>query len=316
MADANHVRNTMSRAAETRLILGGHSFISQLGNDPRASEREQVRIVEACLDHGIRWFDTTYQPERVALGDILHALGRRDEAKILAWNFFRDFSRGDDCGPPEYYRPEHIDLILEQLRTSYVDCLVVVPLDDAEQNRRQMELMVEWRRKGYTRSLGIWVGEQAPIGSQETREAFRFAIRPFNVTTDDAAPAFAAYKAAGWETIATSPFFRGWELDRIVTQASDRGHGDNESLRPVVADLMLRFSLFQRDVDRVIVAMRKAEWVTRNLESVARGPLTVEERRFLERMSGVARTKPRWWQRLRGVKARTHRLWQRLRHGL
>ncbi len=76
----------MKRAAEMPLILGGHSFISQLGNDPPASEQEQHKIVETCLDHGIRWFDTTYQPERVALGNVLHALGRRGEAKILAWS--------------------------------------------------------------------------------------------------------------------------------------------------------------------------------------------------------------------------------------
>lgn len=301
----------MSRATETRLILGGHSFISQVGNDPPTSECEQRRIVAACLDHGIRWFDTTYQPERVALGNALHALGRRDEATILAWNFFTDFSPRDDCGLPEYYRPGHIDVILEQLRTSYVDCLVVEPLDDAEQNRRQLELMVEWRRKGYVRSLGVWV-EQAPIEFRLNREPFRFAIMPFNITTADAAPLFAAYKASGWETIATSPFFRGWELDRIIAEASARGYGDKEVLRPVVADLMLRFSLFQRDVDRLIVAMRKEEWVARNLESVSRGPLTAEERRWLLRLRGVPQQKGRWRQRLRGIRTRARRLWQHL----
>jgi aryl-alcohol dehydrogenase-like predicted oxidoreductase len=108
----------VSPAGETRLILGGHSFISQLGNDPPASEPEQRRIVETCLDRGIRWFDTTYQPERVALGKALHGLRRRDEATILAWNFFTDFSSADECGVPEDYRPGHIDVMLVQLRTS------------------------------------------------------------------------------------------------------------------------------------------------------------------------------------------------------
>ena len=70
-----------------RLVLGGHSFISQLGNDPEASEEEQIAIVEACLDAGIHRFDTTYQPERRALGRMPEALGRRHEAEIYAWNF-------------------------------------------------------------------------------------------------------------------------------------------------------------------------------------------------------------------------------------
>ena len=41
------------------LILGGHSFIRQLGSDPLATEEEQAAIVSTCLDRGIRWFDTT-----------------------------------------------------------------------------------------------------------------------------------------------------------------------------------------------------------------------------------------------------------------
>jgi aryl-alcohol dehydrogenase-like predicted oxidoreductase len=305
----------MTPRAESRLILGGHSFISQLGNDPPASEREQQRIVEACLDRGIRWFDTTYQPERVALGKALHGLGRRDEATILAWNFFTDFSPGEECGLPEYYRPAHIDLMLEQLRCSYIDCLVVVPLGDDDQQERQAELMTGWQRKGYVRSLGIWVGEQMPPGNYQSHRVFQFAIQPFNITTDHAARAFAALKTAGWQTIATSPFVRGWELDRMIAAASARGYGDPEALRPLVADLMLRFSLFQPGVDRVIVAMRKAEWVTRNVESASRGPLSAKERRFLGRLRGVAGTRRSRWRRLSGVRAGVSRLWRRLRRG-
>jgi aryl-alcohol dehydrogenase-like predicted oxidoreductase len=294
----------MNRAVETPLILGGHSFISQLGNDPPASEQEQHAIVESCLDHGIRWFDTTYQPERVALGNVLHALGRREEAAILAWNFFTDFAPGDPVGGPEYYRPQHIDVILEQLRTGYVDCLVVVPLDNPEENQRQEERVIEWQRNGYVRSLGLWVSDPTVIKLYRNENPFRFAIRPFNITTDDAAPIFAACKMSGWETLATSPFFRGWELERIIAKAEARGYGEAETLRSRLADLMLRFSLFQSNVDRVIVAMRKVEWITRNLESVSRGPLTAEELRWLQHLQRLTAKKPHWWQRLVGHEER------------
>src|SRR5690242_2627120 len=99
-------RRGMNRPSEMPLILGGRSFISQLGNDPPASEEEQQQIVQACLENGIRWFDTTYRPERIALGKVLDVLGMRSEANILAWNFFTDFSFGDHRGKAEYYRPE------------------------------------------------------------------------------------------------------------------------------------------------------------------------------------------------------------------
>ncbi|HYB41637.1 MAG TPA: aldo/keto reductase [Candidatus Methylomirabilis sp.] len=288
----------MNRAADVPLVLGGHSFISQLGNDPPASEPEQRAIVAACLDGGIRWIDTTYQPERVALGRVLEALGRRGEATILAWNFFTHFSPGDSVGGPAPYRPGHIDLILEQLRTSFVDCLVLVPLPDVDENRRQEELMREWQRRGYVRSLGLWIEDPALIGRYRAGDPFRLAIRPFNVATGEVAPVFRACKASGWETVATSPFFRGWELDKVLAAAAARGHGEAGALRPVLADLMLRFSLFHAEVDRVIVAMRRVEWIARNLASVSRGRLTDEEHRRLRRLRGLASGRPRWWQRL------------------
>jgi len=278
------------------LVLGGHSFISQLGNDPPASEKQQLAIVESCLNGGITWFDTTYQPERPALGNALRALGRRDEATILAWNFFTEFSPGQDVGGPEHYRPGHIDVILEQLSTSYVDGLIVVPLDDPEENQRQQELLVEWQGKGYVRFLGLWVEDRPLVATDREDNPFRFAVRPFNVNTAHAAPDIAAWKRSGWQTLATSPFFRGWELEELIAEASAHGYGDAQTLRPQLADLMLRFSLFESDVDRVIVAMRKVEWVQRNLASVSRGPLTARERRFLGRLKTK---RHRWWQRLR-----------------
>jgi aryl-alcohol dehydrogenase-like predicted oxidoreductase len=289
----------IGQATEMPLILGGHSFISQLGNDPPVSERDQYRIVESCLDRGVRWFDTTYQPERIALGNVLYALGRRREATILAWNFFTDFLANDPPTKPEYYRSHHIDVILEQLRTDYVDCLVVILLNDPKENKRQEELLIEWKKRGYVRSLGLWIQDPATIEQFRNDNPFRFAIRPFNVTTVEAAPIFEACKMSGWETLATSPFRRGWEIDRMIAAASTRGYGDAEMLRPIVADLMLRFSLFQRDVDRVIIGMRKVEWIDRNVESVSKGPLTADEHCQLRDLRRLMLNKHHWWHRIR-----------------
>ncbi|HEX9271465.1 MAG TPA: aldo/keto reductase, partial [Candidatus Binatia bacterium] len=175
-------RIEMGQATDVPLILGGHSFINQLGNDPSVSEQDRYRIVESCLEHGIRWFDTTYQPERVALGRVFQAIGRRNEATIMAWNFFTDFSSDDPVGKPEYYRPHHIDAILEELQTDYIDCLVAILLNDPEENKRQKELLIEWRRKGYVRSLGLWIQDPATIERFRHDNPFRFAIRPFNIT--------------------------------------------------------------------------------------------------------------------------------------
>src|SRR5438552_18666282 len=100
MADSQGME--MGQVTEMPLILGGHPFISQLGNDPPVSERDQCRIVESCLDHGIRCFDTTYQPEPIALRNGFQATRRRNEATIMAWKFFTDFSSDYPVGKPEY----------------------------------------------------------------------------------------------------------------------------------------------------------------------------------------------------------------------
>ena len=81
-----------------KLILGGHSFIAQLGSDPAPDEKTQDAIVAACLDSGITTFDTTYLPERIALGKALQRLGRRSEAQLIAWNFFTDFGPEGSAG--------------------------------------------------------------------------------------------------------------------------------------------------------------------------------------------------------------------------
>lgn len=286
-----------ARAAELPLILGGHSFITQLGNDPPATAAEQRAVVEACLARGVSWFDTTYQPERAALGQALAALGRRDEATILAWNFFTEFGAGDPVGQPDYFQPGHIDRILEQLGTSWVDGLVIVPLADRDRNDEQEALGVEWQKKGYVRWLGHWVPDPPLRDRVRNEGAFRFALLPFHVASGDA-HVFAAYQARGWQTIATSPFVRGWELDRMVAAASKGGLGEAEELRARLADAMLRYSLYQPGVDRVIVAMRKIQWVERNVASAARGPLTPTESAWLKQVRALTTERRRWWRRL------------------
>lgn len=268
----------MAGVQEVPFILGGHSFIQQLGNDPIASPDVQVKIVQACLDAGIRWFDTTYQPERIALGRALKQLGRRSEAVIIAWNFFVDFVPGESTGSHAPYEPQHIDLMLRQLQTDRIDCLVVHPVEDQARHQQQLELAIRWKEQGLVKRLGTWWPGTDVTQRYAQRNPYSFMVRPYNVTTADAPPVFAACKAVGWETCAASPFVRGWELDKMVKAAVERGEGTETELRPRLADRMLRYSLFAPNVDRVIVAMRRVEWVQRNVESYRRGPLKPHER--------------------------------------
>jgi len=150
-------------------------------------------------------------------GKVLHSLDRRSEATILAWNFFTDFTP-DDRWRPGLLHPAHIDTILEQLQTPYVDCLVMVPSDHTEQNQQQQELLLDWQRRGYVRSLGLWISDPAII--EGYRSGNPFDTRSDLQHRDSRGPAvFAACKLAGWRR---SPrrHSSGMELDRIVAEAT------------------------------------------------------------------------------------------------
>jgi aryl-alcohol dehydrogenase-like predicted oxidoreductase len=270
------------------LVLGGHSFIEELGADRPIDAATQRDLVAACLDAGITRFDTTYEPERAALGDALDALGRTDEAAVTAWNFF-----GEALAAPRAYEPGDVDDIRADLGVETVDHLVVHPVEDDAAQRRQEDLAVEWRDAGLVGDLGTW--NPGPDAAERfgTENPYSFVVQPYNVATD-AAESFAAARELGWETLAASPFVRGWALDDLVAAADAPGVADAgaasewASVRARLADHMLRYALFRPHVDRVIVAMRAVEYVRTNVESAARGPLDETERAWLDDVLAAA----------------------------
>ena len=303
----------------TPFVLGGHSFIQQLGSDAPLPAEKRAELVAACLDAGIVRFDTTYLPERVALGKALATLGRRSEAKIIAWNFFHKFGPGEEVGGPAAYRPEHLRQMQDELQTEFIDSLVVHGVPDEREDRRQLDLALSWQAQGHVGELGVWhpgpeVAERfaaapasgaaasanaappgvvqhgaADRGNGANREVnpYRFMVRPYNVTTADAPAAFAAAHAIGWRTLAASPFVRGWELNKLTKRVAEAEGMETGPARSGLADAMLRYSLFAPHVDEVIVAIRRLEWVQANVASWRRGPLSPEERQWLDGACGL-----------------------------
>ncbi len=277
--------------APSKLVVGGHSFIAELGNDPAIDFGVQLEIVNTCLDSGITCFDTTYEPERLALGRILAELKRRDDAQIVAWNFFSEPATGAHLVAPRPFMAGDISLLLQQLGVSSIDLLVVHPVDNAEANARQIEVALSWQQSGFVRSLGTWAPGAQPEKHYGASNPYQFMVAPRNLA-QPGADVFRAGKALGWRTFATSPFGRGWLLDRLLSVATQDAPGDANALRARLADAMLRFSLFCSDVDHVIVGIRKREWIAQNLHSMEAGPLSESEMRdllgLIERSPGAA----------------------------
>jgi aryl-alcohol dehydrogenase-like predicted oxidoreductase len=267
------------------LVLGGHTFITQLGNDPQPSEETQCAIVEACLDSGIRWFDTTHRPEREGLGRALKTLGRQDEAVIIGWNFFEDVGTGlnDKLDGAAPYKPYHIDEMLEQVQRGWIDYLVVHGVSVGREIRLEQETLArEWQQKGYVRKLGLWEPGTDALAEYGEDNPYEFMVAPLNIARDAAEVFHVSKETMGWETIAVSPFIRGWELDRMVEKALKVEPGSESNIRAKLADLMLRFTAFHPHVDRTVTAMRRVEWTGANVASYERGPLNDEESSWLD----------------------------------
>ena len=214
--------------------------------------------------------DTTYYQERVALGKVLQHLGRRNEAEIMAWNFFQQPGREDDLVEYTPYEPHHLDIMLGELQTGHVDVLVIHAHGDADKLRQEMALAKAWVAAGKARKVGLGMARLEHVQHLPDDHPFTFVLAPYNAFNRAAAGMFAQARAMGLGVIAMSPFIRGWKLDEI---------GEDKD---VVADILLRWVASQQLVDRVIVSMRKREWVAANLRALERGPLTVDEQALLE----------------------------------
>ena len=129
--------------------------------------------------------------------------------------------------------------------------------------------------------LGTWAPPADADQAFGADNAYSFMVCPRNVTTPGVDAVFASCRRLGWETLACSPFVRGWHLDKMVVAAAGRVAGDGAEVRARLADLMLRHSLFAPDVDRLIVAIRDPRWVAANAESCRRGPLNQAEQSLL-----------------------------------
>ncbi len=276
----------MESSREIPLVLGGHSFFSPLGNEPVPGPATQRDIVAACLDAGLVWFDTTHQPERLALGRALSELGRRREAKIIAWNFLKKLAPDEKLDRPVAYQPHHIEQLCEELRTDYIDAVVVHDLDDGtpKVHAAQETVVREWIGSGIVGTAGVWAPGEDVAARYGGDTAFTFMVQPMNVTTPENGASFERCKSLGWRTLACSPFLRGWALDKLVEKAMRLENGEAEALRARLADALLRHSLFHPHVDMVITAIRRMDWIRPNVESAQRGPLSQLERDWLEQV--------------------------------
>jgi len=287
VTDAPAIGATRVRLSPCRIILGGHSFIAPLGRDVEPSHSEKSAIVAACMLHGVRVFDTTYAPERAAFATAL-AAGASSElrtARPIIWNFFGPLT--DPLPAPlPWNESRFCEALTELMPWKGPPGLVVHAVDNVEENRAQIEAAARWKREGRIAALGTWP-DMLQGWSDETEPFLDFVVGPWNVASASKTRSmFEAARERGLVTVATSPFTRGWELDRLAKRLAVLEQRPITEARSRVADALFRFAAFAPEVDHLIVAMRSSSFVSDNFTSLARGPLTPQEHR---RLAGLIR---------------------------
>lgn len=259
-----------------RLILGGHSFIAPLGSDPAPTESEQLSIVTSCLSHGIHAIDTTYAPERIAVGRVLSQLAPtlRARAKPIIWNFF---GGTDPALPgPSEWTAAGFDEAMSQLACGIAPMMVVHSLADCDANSRQIELAASLKQANQITAIGLWGFD---IDSDDVTCA-DFVVSPYNPEASrKSCLLFAKARQRGLAVVGTSPFGRGWLIDRLCSDSQTHARGES---RESCAELLLRYAAMSSEVDRMIVAMRRSTYVQTNLNSLDLGPLTQVDMDWLE----------------------------------
>jgi aryl-alcohol dehydrogenase-like predicted oxidoreductase len=183
------------------------------------------------------------------------------------------------------YEPHRLDQICEELQTDRVELLVVHPVGDPGAQRRQEELAATWLAEGRVGELGLWVLSAEELRGASRDVPYSWVVAAFNAVERGTADVFAEAHCRGARGIATSPFGRGWDLERLAASAAAADGRAPAGAVAEVADLMLRFSLFASGADRLVVSMRRAQWVSLNVAAVERGPLNPTEQARLTNLA-------------------------------
>lgn len=264
------MRSERMQNKNSKLGLGGHTFIEKLGNDPLASFQEQCSIVSESLNNGIRLIDTTYYQERIALGKIMQKLGRRSEAEIMAWNFFKQPGKENDLVDFTPYKEHHLDIILDELQMKYIDTLVIHAHGDTNKLHEEIKLAEHWKKEGRITNIALGMVKPQHLENLPEENPVTHVLAPYNAFNQETVTTFLKAKEMNLVVVALSPFIRGWKLDEIPE--------DNQ----VVSDILLRWVSSQKIIDYVIVSMRKREWVKENIESIHREQLNDDEANLLQ----------------------------------
>ena len=242
-------------------LVEGRLDAKEAGGDYQA---QRTRQVAAALEHGVNYFDTTYDHEAEALGNALADLKARDKCTI-ACDYCMDGTKSREL---RWSAARRFERSLKLLKTDHVDVYRPTPRDKMNQTDLQTlyDLFTKWKQEGKARFFGIsghderylmWAVETFPLD---------LILVPYSVGVQKAAEKLLPFaKQRGVGVVVIKPF-AGGSLFRAAEDVGKLQKSAGES----VARAGLKFILENPNVSTVVPGANTVEEVVDNCQASGR----------------------------------------------
>lgn len=245
--------------------LGGHHYAMRARLDAKEAgfdyQAQRTRQVAAALEHGVNYFDTSYDHEAEGLGNALAELKARDKCTI-ACDYCMDGTKSHEL---RWSATRRFERSLKLLKTDHVDVYRPTPRDKMNQADLQAlyALFTKWKQEGKVRFFGVsghdekyltWAIETFPLD---------LIMTPYSVGVQKAAEKLLPFaKQRGVGVVVIKPF-AGGSLFRAAEAVGKLQRSGGES----VARAGLKFILENPNVSTIVPGANTVEEVVANAQA-------------------------------------------------
>jgi aryl-alcohol dehydrogenase-like predicted oxidoreductase len=245
--------------------FGGHHYTMRKRLEEKEAgfdyQAQRTRQVAAALDHGVNYFDTTYDHEAECLGNALAELKGRDKCYI-ACDYWMNGTKSSDV---RLFASRRFEYSLKVLKTDHVDVYRPTTRDKMKQSDLEtlFELFTKWKQEGKVRFFGIsghdetylmWAIETFPLD---------LIMVPYSVGLQKAAEKLFPFAKQHDVGVVVIKPFAGGSLFRAAEVVKELKKLEGES----VARAALRFILENPNVSTIVPGANTVEEVQDNVQA-------------------------------------------------
>lgn len=245
--------------------FGGHHYTMRQRLEKNESgfdyQRERTRQISIALEHGVNYFDTTYDHEAEVLGNALAELKRRDDCYI-ACDYWMNGTKSSEL---RWSATRRFERSLKLLKTDHVDVYRPTPRDKMKQSDLELlvELFQKWKKEGKARFFGISGHDEAYLMWAIETFPLDLIMVPYSVGLQKAAERLLPFARERDVGVAIIKPFGGGSLFRAAEAIGKLKMTSGES----VARAALKFILENPNVSTVLPGVNSVEEVEDNVHA-------------------------------------------------